>query len=81
MHPVGRNGMHKYNNQDHSRLTAMLTVKSILGQGSHDIWQVNVAEDYHEEQSGKGSVDPYPVGRGSGWEAPFHRAARTPPGR
>ena len=31
MHPVGRNGMHKYNNQDHSMLTAMLTVENIPG--------------------------------------------------
>ena len=49
VHPVGRNGMHKYNNQDHSMLTAMLTVENILGKGDHDIWAVNVDEDYHEE--------------------------------
>ncbi|MGI8758244.1 MAG: NAD(P)/FAD-dependent oxidoreductase [Acidimicrobiales bacterium] len=48
VHPVGRNGMHKYNNQDHSMYTAMLTVENILG-ADHDIWQVNVEEDYHEE--------------------------------
>lgn len=52
VHPVGRNGMHKYNNQDHSMLTAMLTVENILGRGEHDIWTVNVDEDYHEESSG-----------------------------
>ena len=46
--PVGRNGMHKYNNQDHSMLTSMLTVDNILG-ASHDTWSVNVEEDYHEE--------------------------------
>ena len=51
VHPVGRNGMHKYNNQDHSMLTAMLTVENILGKGDHDIWSVNVDEDYHEESS------------------------------
>jgi protoporphyrinogen oxidase len=45
---VGRNGMHKYNNQDHSMLTAMLAVKNILG-AHYDIWQVNVDQDYHEE--------------------------------
>ena len=71
VHPVGRNGMHKYNNQDHSMLTAMLTVKNILGQGSHDIWEVNVEEDYHEEQTGAG-VEPYPAERAGGREAPFH---------
>ena len=48
VHPVGRNGMHRYNNQDHSMYTAMLTVENLLG-ASHDIWQVNVEEDYHEE--------------------------------
>jgi len=47
--PVGRNGMHKYNNQDHSMLTAMLSVENILG-ATHDIWSVNVEEDYHEEK-------------------------------
>lgn len=45
---VGRNGMHKYNNQDHSMLTAMLAVKNILG-ANYDLWQVNVEQEYHEE--------------------------------
>ena len=45
---VGRNGMHRYNNQDHSMLTAMLAVKNILGE-SHDLWSVNVEQEYHEE--------------------------------
>lgn len=45
---VGRNGLHKYNNQDHSMLTAMLAVENIFGAG-HNIWEVNVDEDYHEE--------------------------------
>ena len=48
VHPVGRNGMHRYNNQDHSMLTAMLVVENIQG-ANHDVWQVNVEEDYHEE--------------------------------
>jgi protoporphyrinogen oxidase len=47
VHPVGRNGMHKYNNQDHSMYTAMLTVENIYG-ATHDIWSVNVEEEYHE---------------------------------
>ena len=42
--------MHKYNNQDHSMYTAMLTVENILG-ADHDIWSVNVEEEYHEEGS------------------------------
>lgn len=44
---VGRNGMHKYNNQDHSMLTAMLAVENILG-AQHDLWAVNAGEEYHE---------------------------------
>ncbi len=49
--PTGRNGMHKYNNQDHSMLTAMLSVENILG-AAHDVWTVNVEAEYHEEQVG-----------------------------
>jgi protoporphyrinogen oxidase len=45
---VGRNGMHRYNNQDHSMLTAMLAARNILG-GEFDLWQVNVEQEYHEE--------------------------------
>jgi protoporphyrinogen oxidase len=45
---VGRNGMHRYNNQDHSMLTAMLAVKNLQGE-KHDLWQVNVERSYHEE--------------------------------
>jgi protoporphyrinogen oxidase len=44
---VGRNGMHRYNNQDHSMLTAILAARNILG-GSYDLWQVNVEDEYHE---------------------------------
>jgi len=44
---VGRNGMHRYNNQDHSMLTAMLAARNILG-GRYDLWQVNVDAEYHE---------------------------------
>ena len=45
---VGRNGMHRYNNQDHSMLTAMLAVQNLLG-GTHDLWEVNVEREYHED--------------------------------
>jgi hypothetical protein len=64
--------MHKYNNQDHSMLTAMLTVQNILGTGSHDIWQVNVEGDYHEEQTGGGAAATARPERGTGREAPLH---------
>ncbi|MFN7917496.1 MAG: NAD(P)/FAD-dependent oxidoreductase [Vicinamibacterales bacterium] len=50
LHTVGRNGMHKYNNQDHSMLTAMMAVQNMQGLASHDIWSVNTDTDYHEEQ-------------------------------
>ncbi len=49
---VGRNGMHKYNNQDHSMVTAMLAVQNLLG-ARHDVWAVNADDEYHEE----GTVD------------------------
>jgi protoporphyrinogen oxidase len=49
LHTVGRNGMHKYNNQDHSMLTAMMAVWNMQG-AAHDIWEVNTDFEYHEEQ-------------------------------
>jgi protoporphyrinogen oxidase len=64
VHPVGRNGMHKYNNQDHSMYTAMLTVDNIVEDAGHDIWSVNVDEEYHEETS-EGRVS-----SGTGRDAP-----------
>ena len=50
LHTIGRNGMHKYNNQDHSMYTAMLTVENMLGTHRHDVWAVNTDFEYHEEQ-------------------------------
>jgi protoporphyrinogen oxidase len=49
LHMVGRNGMHRYNNQDHAMMTAMLTVRNIeAGSRIHDIWSVNEDAEYHE---------------------------------
>ena len=49
LHLVGRNGMHKYNNQDHAMMTAMLTVENILaGFRKYDVWNVNEDAEYHE---------------------------------
>jgi protoporphyrinogen oxidase len=45
---AGRNGMHKYNNQDHSMVTAMLAVQNLCG-ARNDVWSVNAEEEYHEE--------------------------------
>lgn len=49
---IGRNGMHKYNNQDHSMLTAIAAVNNIIsGEKSKDnIWSINTEEEYHEEK-------------------------------
>jgi hypothetical protein len=50
--PIGRNGMHKYNNQDHSMLTAMTAVDNIMA-GRTDkanLWEVNTEQDYHESK-------------------------------
>jgi len=49
LHVVGRNGMHKYNNQDHSMMTAMLCARNILaGKEIYDLWRVNQDAEYHE---------------------------------
>jgi protoporphyrinogen oxidase len=45
---VGRNGLHRYNNSDHSMLTAMRAVENVLTGSTHDIWAVNVESSYHE---------------------------------
>jgi len=49
LHLVGRNGMHKYNNQDHAMMTAMLCIENILADAKlYDLWQVNGDAEYHE---------------------------------
>ncbi len=60
---VGRNGMHKYNNQDHSMLTAMISVDNII-EGREDkrnIWDVNTEEDYHETKAEEVKAQPEAV--------------------
>jgi protoporphyrinogen oxidase len=50
LHLVGRNGMHKYNNQDHAMMTAMLCAENILADAKlYDLWQVNADAEYHEQ--------------------------------
>lgn len=68
-HPVGRNGMHRYNNQDHSMLTAMLTVENIVDGTSHDVWEVNVEDDYHEEATSR--IKEEHIAKGTGRAAPI----------
>jgi protoporphyrinogen oxidase len=49
LHLVGRNGMHKYNNQDHSMMTALLVARNIAGGTDLDPWKVNADAVYHED--------------------------------
>jgi protoporphyrinogen oxidase len=59
LHLVGRNGMHRYNNQDHAMMTAMLTVENILaGARVYDTWCVNEDAEYHEagDEGAEGSL-------------------------
>ena len=66
LHLVGRNGMHRYNNQDHAMMTAMLTVENILAEARvYDVWNVNEDAEYHEAGS-------------EGAEATLPQAPRTP---
>ena len=59
---VGRNGMHKYNNQDHSMLTAMTAVDNIIAgvTGKSNLWAVNTEMEYHEEKGQPESKDSQP---------------------
>ena len=46
---IGRNGLHRYNNQDHAMLTGMLAVRNLLFEEKNDLWKVNAELEYHEE--------------------------------
>ena len=54
---VGRNGLHRYNNSDHSMLTAMRAVENLLDGADHDIWAVNAEAEYHEEDRSGGTIN------------------------
>ena len=49
---IGRNGMHRYNNMDHSMLTAMTAVENIINNvtSKDNLWSINAEEEYHEEK-------------------------------
>jgi hypothetical protein len=65
--------MHRYNNQDHSMMTAMLTAENIAAGTTHDVWSVNVEEEYHEE-----GAEQKPSGTsGTGRDAPILPRRRT----
>jgi protoporphyrinogen oxidase len=59
LQPVGRNGMHKYNNQDHSMMTALIASRNIAGSAQLNPWKVNTDAEYHEE----GEADDTKTGR------------------
>jgi protoporphyrinogen oxidase len=63
LHLVGRNGMHKYNNQDHAMMTAMLAARNILaGKQIYDVWAVNEDGEYHESgEAGAKSAEWIPI--------------------
>jgi protoporphyrinogen oxidase len=62
LHLVGRNGMHKYNNQDHAMMTALLAARNILaGNMKYDVWAVNQDAEYHE--SGEAGAERTPEAR------------------
>ena len=52
LQPIGRYGMYKYNNSDHSVLTALLAAENLFGAG-HDVWAVNTDTEYHEVRPGR----------------------------
>lgn len=75
LHLVGRNGMHRYNNQDHAMMTAMLTVRNILaGRRVYDTWAVNEDAEYHEA-GGEGEAADIAAALNSMRAVPERRAA------
>ena len=62
--------MHRYNNQDHSMLTAMLTVETLYGE-AFNTWDVNVEADYHEQQVGRQKASTSPDASGAGRAVPM----------
>ncbi len=54
---IGRNGLHRYNNQDHAMLTGMYAVRNMINGENHNLWKINAEQDYHEEiRDGKDPV-------------------------
>lgn len=66
LHMIGRNGLHKYNNQDHSMMTGILAVDNLYG-AQHEIWQYNIDQAYQEEimesESGFGEENVHPAAK------------------
>jgi hypothetical protein len=60
LHLVGRNGQHRYNNQDHSMLTGIFAARNVAG-ASYDLWRVNAEAEYHEEAPAADRETPGPL--------------------
>src|SRR5262249_46453881 len=54
---VGRNSLHRYNNQDHAMMTGMLAVRNLVLGEQHDLWAVNTDPEYHEEEREAGRAE------------------------
>ena len=54
---IGRNGLHRYNNQDHAMLTGMLAVRNLMLGERNDLWSVNTEQEYHEEVRAPAEAD------------------------
>jgi protoporphyrinogen oxidase len=64
LHLVGRNGMHKYNNQDHAMMTALLAARNILaGENKYDVWSVNEDGEYHESGHAETTLERFGTSR------------------
>ncbi|TYC91674.1 NAD(P)/FAD-dependent oxidoreductase [Novosphingobium sp. BW1] len=78
LHMVGRNGMHRYNNQDHAMMTAILSVENIVaGERIHDVWSVNEDAEYHEsgEEGERTPIEDLLRAKGKATIAPDRAAA------
>jgi len=71
---VGRNGLHRYNNQDHAMLTGMLAVRNITLNQRHDLWTVNTDQEYLEEIASTNGAE-----RGNGRATPTQAAPSRDP--
>lgn len=75
---IGRNGMHRYNNQDHSMLTAMTAVDNIIAnvRSRDNLWELNTEQEYQEEKSVRAKPKVWPKGAASPARAPIRHSAR-----
>ena len=55
--PIGRNGLHRYNNQDHAMLTGLAAARNLALGERNDLWRINADPEYHEEAPGQGAGD------------------------